>query len=69
MYDVHEEYKINEEFRNYVGRCCKNKDLKPEDALEHKVVFHVGESYYEKRVGNSKGNWKQNMMNKFTEVR
>ena len=49
MYNVKEEYKVNKEFRDYVGRCCKNKNVMPEELLKVAVIQEVGKYYYEKR--------------------
>ena len=37
------------EFRDYVERCRKNKDITPEELLKVAVIQEVGKYYYEKR--------------------
>lgn len=51
MYNVNEEYKVNEDFRKYVEKYATNNNMTQEEAMNHKVVVHVGESYYDKRMG------------------
>lgn len=50
MYSMEEEYKVNKEFRDYVKRCCKNKNNTPEELLKVAVIQEVGKYYYEKRL-------------------
>ena len=69
MYDVHEEYKVNKEFKKYVDVYAKVHNMIPESALTHAIVYVVGNEHYNKRTCNNNCSWKQNMMNRFTEVR
>ena len=41
-------YASNEDFRDYVDRCMKNRDVTLEAVLSHKLTQIVGEMYMEK---------------------
>lgn len=41
-------YASNEDFRDYVDRCMKNRDVTLEAVLSHKLTQIVGEMYLEK---------------------
>lgn len=45
-----EEYNINPDFKRYVDAFAEDRNISPEQALEHKVVQIVMEEYRHKRV-------------------
>ena len=50
MYNVNEEYKINDDFKGYVERYANVHNLTPEEAMSHMVVIVVGRAFYDKRM-------------------
>ncbi len=51
-YDLNEmTYEDNEKFRRYVDRYCKNRGITTAEALKHKLVTEVRQSYEEDRSG------------------
>lgn len=43
--------KIMKKFRRYVDRYCKNRGITTAEALKHKLVTEVRQSYEEDRSG------------------
>ena len=54
MYNVNEEYKVNECFERYVNKYATAYHMTPVEAMNHELVVQVGEAYYNKRIENSK---------------
>ena len=50
-YSAKEEYKINEDFRDYIEKYARANKVEPEKAIEHMIVYVNGQSYYNKRKG------------------
>lgn len=44
------EYNINPDFKRYVDAYCKDHNLTPEQAIEHKIVQEVMLDYQHKRI-------------------
>lgn len=49
MDEIRKLYKENEDFKAYVDRYAKNRQIESEKALEHEIVRQVAKYYTEKR--------------------